>query len=183
MTMLRRWISRAAEHPLPGPFRAGFWRSPLRGPWFTAMLSVALLPGITLMFLTGLASYAAYNPNLAPRQRHHTRQGVARILAARLANRSVLVVLAQPGGARDARPGAHPDRAGQAVVGATQTVRVATGPLDHSPGGPGLTAAARRWRGVRAGHRGDEHPVLLCLAVRILPGALLRSVGVHRRVR
>jgi len=27
---------------------------------------VALLPGITLMFLTGLASYAAYNPNLAP---------------------------------------------------------------------------------------------------------------------
>jgi DMSO/TMAO reductase YedYZ molybdopterin-dependent catalytic subunit len=30
------------------------------------MLSVALLPGITLMFLTGLASYAAYNPNLAP---------------------------------------------------------------------------------------------------------------------
>jgi DMSO/TMAO reductase YedYZ molybdopterin-dependent catalytic subunit len=30
------------------------------------VLSVALLPGITLMFLTGLASYAAYNPNLAP---------------------------------------------------------------------------------------------------------------------
>ena len=57
--MLRRWAP-------PGPFRAGFWRSPLRGPWFTAVLSVALLPGITLMFLTGLASYAAYNPNLAP---------------------------------------------------------------------------------------------------------------------
>jgi DMSO/TMAO reductase YedYZ molybdopterin-dependent catalytic subunit len=50
----------------PGPFRAGFWRSPLRGPWFTAVLGAALLPGITLMFLTGLASYAAYNPNLAP---------------------------------------------------------------------------------------------------------------------
>jgi DMSO/TMAO reductase YedYZ molybdopterin-dependent catalytic subunit len=59
-------LSRAAEHPPPGPFRRGFWRSPLRGPWFTAILSVALLPGITLMFLTGLASYAAYNPNLAP---------------------------------------------------------------------------------------------------------------------
>jgi DMSO/TMAO reductase YedYZ molybdopterin-dependent catalytic subunit len=29
------------------------------------VLSVALLPGITLLFLTGLASYAAYNPNLA----------------------------------------------------------------------------------------------------------------------
>ncbi|MDQ3899672.1 MAG: hypothetical protein M3319_04220, partial [Actinomycetota bacterium] len=64
--MLDRWVRQAAEHPPPGPFRAGFWRSPLRGPWFTAVLSVALLPGIMLMFLTGLASYAAYNPNLAP---------------------------------------------------------------------------------------------------------------------
>lgn len=66
MTMLHRWAHRAAESPPPGPFRRGFWRSPLRGPWFTAVLSVALLPGITLMFLTGLASYAAYNPNRAP---------------------------------------------------------------------------------------------------------------------
>ena len=66
MSVLDRWVNRAADHPPPGPFRAGFWRSPLRGPWFTAILSVALLPGITLMFLTGLASYAAYNPNLAP---------------------------------------------------------------------------------------------------------------------
>jgi DMSO/TMAO reductase YedYZ molybdopterin-dependent catalytic subunit len=66
MTVLDRWVRRATEHPPPGPFRPGFWRSPLRGPWFTAVLSVALLPGITLMFLTGLASYAAYNPNLDP---------------------------------------------------------------------------------------------------------------------
>ncbi len=64
--MVYRWVRRVGEHPPPGPFRAGFWRSPLRGPWFTAVLSMALLPGITLMFLTGLASYAAYNPNLAP---------------------------------------------------------------------------------------------------------------------
>jgi DMSO/TMAO reductase YedYZ molybdopterin-dependent catalytic subunit len=60
-----RWASRAAERSSLGPFRAGFWRSPLRGPWFTAVLSVVLLPGITVMFLTGLASYAAYDPNLA----------------------------------------------------------------------------------------------------------------------
>ncbi|MGB8963356.1 MAG: molybdopterin-dependent oxidoreductase [Pseudonocardiaceae bacterium] len=66
MSELDRWADRAAEHSPPGPFRAGFWRSPLRGPWFTAILSVALLPGITLLFLTGLASYAAYDPNLAP---------------------------------------------------------------------------------------------------------------------
>jgi DMSO/TMAO reductase YedYZ molybdopterin-dependent catalytic subunit len=63
--VLGRWVRWVAEHPPPGPFRARFWRSPLRGPWFTAVLSVALLPGITLMFLTGLASYAAYDPNLA----------------------------------------------------------------------------------------------------------------------
>ncbi|MGH3870397.1 MAG: molybdopterin-dependent oxidoreductase [Pseudonocardiaceae bacterium] len=64
--MLRTWARRIVEHPPPGPFRAGFWRSPLRGRWLTAVLGAALLPGITLMFLTGLASYAAYNPNLAP---------------------------------------------------------------------------------------------------------------------
>jgi len=61
MTVLRRWV-----RPPPGPFRSGFWRSPLRGPWLTAILSAALLPGIAVMFLTGLASYAAYDPNLAP---------------------------------------------------------------------------------------------------------------------
>jgi DMSO/TMAO reductase YedYZ molybdopterin-dependent catalytic subunit len=64
--VLDKVARRVAQHPPPGPFRARFWRSPLRGPWFTAVLSVALLPGITLMFLTGLASYAAYDPNLAP---------------------------------------------------------------------------------------------------------------------
>jgi len=64
--VLGRWVRWAAEHPPPGPFRAGFWRSPLRGPWLTSVFSVVLLPGITLMFVTGLASYAAYNPNLAP---------------------------------------------------------------------------------------------------------------------
>ena len=66
MTVLPRWARHAVDNPPPGPFRASFWRSPLRGPWFTAVLSVVLLPGIMLMFLTGLASYAAYNPNLAP---------------------------------------------------------------------------------------------------------------------
>ncbi|MEU6660182.1 molybdopterin-dependent oxidoreductase [Streptomyces sp. NPDC046821] len=45
---------------LPDP-----WRSPLRGPRFTAVLGLVLLAGITLLFVTGLLSYAAYNPNLA----------------------------------------------------------------------------------------------------------------------
>ena len=50
---------------LPGPFRRSFWRSPIRGPWLTAVLGLVLLPGITILFVTGLLSYAAYNPDLS----------------------------------------------------------------------------------------------------------------------
>lgn len=48
------------------PTSPGFWRSPLRGPWFTSVLGIALLGGITVLFITGLVSYAAYNPGLSP---------------------------------------------------------------------------------------------------------------------
>ncbi|MCY0937550.1 molybdopterin-dependent oxidoreductase [Streptomyces sp. H34-S4] len=51
--------------PPPGPARPDFWRSPLRGPWLTAVFGLILLFGVTLLFVTGLLSYAAYNPNLA----------------------------------------------------------------------------------------------------------------------
>jgi DMSO/TMAO reductase YedYZ molybdopterin-dependent catalytic subunit len=49
------------------PARLGVspWRSPLRGPWLTSVFGVVLLVGIPLLFVTGLLSYAAYNPNLA----------------------------------------------------------------------------------------------------------------------
>ncbi|HEX2301897.1 MAG TPA: molybdopterin-dependent oxidoreductase [Pseudonocardiaceae bacterium] len=59
-----RKLTRLAAHPPPGPFRRGFWRSPLRGPWLTAVFSLVLLIGIPAVFLTGLLSYAAYNPGL-----------------------------------------------------------------------------------------------------------------------
>ncbi|GAA4128188.1 molybdopterin-dependent oxidoreductase [Streptomyces sp. E1N211] len=49
-----------------GPFSPDFWRSPLRGTWFTSVLGVVLLVGITILFVTGLVSYAAYNPDLSP---------------------------------------------------------------------------------------------------------------------
>ncbi|NED89664.1 molybdopterin-dependent oxidoreductase [Streptomyces sp. SID11233] len=52
------------DGPPAGPTRRGFWRSPLRGPWLTSVLGAVLLVGITLMFVTGLLSYAAYNPDL-----------------------------------------------------------------------------------------------------------------------
>ncbi|MGH3094490.1 MAG: molybdopterin-dependent oxidoreductase [Streptosporangiales bacterium] len=55
----------ATERPPPGPFHPGFWRSPLRGPWLTSLLGLVLLAGIATLFITGLLSYAAYNPDLA----------------------------------------------------------------------------------------------------------------------
>ncbi|MFD7391093.1 molybdopterin-dependent oxidoreductase [Streptomyces sp. NPDC059852] len=48
------------------PFAPSFWRSPLRGPWLTSVLGFVLLGGITVVFVTGLLSYAAYNPDLSP---------------------------------------------------------------------------------------------------------------------
>lgn len=51
--------------PPPGPARPEFWRSPLRGPWLTSVLGLILLAGIPVLFVTGLVSYAAYNPDLA----------------------------------------------------------------------------------------------------------------------
>ena len=52
--------------PPPGPARPSFWRSPLRGPWLTSVFGLILLVGIIVLFVTGLLSYAAYNPDLAP---------------------------------------------------------------------------------------------------------------------
>jgi DMSO/TMAO reductase YedYZ molybdopterin-dependent catalytic subunit len=58
---------RARETPAPpGPFRPGFWRSPIRGPWLTSVFSLVLLVGIPVVFVTGALSYAAYNPGLGP---------------------------------------------------------------------------------------------------------------------
>ncbi|WP_328492137.1 molybdopterin-dependent oxidoreductase [Streptomyces sp. NBC_00414] len=54
------------DHAPRLPTSPGFWRSPLRGPRFTSVLGLVLLVGITVLFVTGLASYAAYNPGLSP---------------------------------------------------------------------------------------------------------------------
>lgn len=48
----------------PGPFRRAHFPSPLRDPWLTSVFSVVLLAGVTVEFVTGLLSYAAYNPDL-----------------------------------------------------------------------------------------------------------------------
>lgn len=57
---------RRPSGPPPGPARPAFWRSPLRGPWLTSVFGLVLLVGIPVLFVTGLLSYAAYNPDLAP---------------------------------------------------------------------------------------------------------------------
>jgi DMSO/TMAO reductase YedYZ molybdopterin-dependent catalytic subunit len=49
----------------PGPSRPEFWRSPLRGPWLTSVLGAVLLFGLSLVTVTGLLSYAAYDPGAA----------------------------------------------------------------------------------------------------------------------
>ena len=48
----------------PGPFRPTFWRSPLRGPWLTSVLSLALLIAIPVVAITGFLSNDAYYPRL-----------------------------------------------------------------------------------------------------------------------
>jgi len=52
------------DRPPPGPFRPGFWRSPLRGPWLTAFLGRLLLFGLPIVIVTGFLSNAAYYPRL-----------------------------------------------------------------------------------------------------------------------
>jgi DMSO/TMAO reductase YedYZ molybdopterin-dependent catalytic subunit len=52
------------ETPPPGPFRAEFWRSPLRGPWLTSILGSVLLVLFGIVSLTGFLSHAAYEPSL-----------------------------------------------------------------------------------------------------------------------
>ena len=56
------WAHRAG--PPPGPFRRTFWRSPLRGPWLTSVLGLALLVAIPIIAITGFLSNDAYFPRL-----------------------------------------------------------------------------------------------------------------------
>ncbi|HTW12515.1 MAG TPA: molybdopterin-dependent oxidoreductase [Solirubrobacteraceae bacterium] len=53
-----------SDKPPPGPFRPGFWRSPLRSPQLTAMLGLVLLIGLPVVAVTGLLSNDAYQPGL-----------------------------------------------------------------------------------------------------------------------
>ncbi len=68
----REWLAESEEArrppaPMPpelGPFRRGFWHSPLRSEWLTSFLGSALLPLVLISAFTGLLSHAAYDPDL-----------------------------------------------------------------------------------------------------------------------
>ena len=62
---LERLRTAIAAGPPAGPTRPEFWRSPIRGPWLTAVFGLTLLCAVTVLFVTGLLSYAAYSPDLA----------------------------------------------------------------------------------------------------------------------
>jgi DMSO/TMAO reductase YedYZ molybdopterin-dependent catalytic subunit len=57
-------MARLPRLPAVGPFAAGFWRSPLRGPWLASLLSTALLPLLLICAITGFLSHLAYQPQL-----------------------------------------------------------------------------------------------------------------------
>jgi DMSO/TMAO reductase YedYZ molybdopterin-dependent catalytic subunit len=49
--------------PVPAQLRPQrVFRSPLRGPWLTSVFATVLLVGLPIVIVTGLISYAAYNP-------------------------------------------------------------------------------------------------------------------------
>jgi DMSO/TMAO reductase YedYZ molybdopterin-dependent catalytic subunit len=50
--------------PPPGPFRPGFWRSPLRGTWLTSLLGSMLLGLVLIVAVTGLISHSQYEPGV-----------------------------------------------------------------------------------------------------------------------
>ena len=56
----------ASARRLPTPASLHLrWRSPIRGPWLTSVFGAVLLVGIPIEFITGLVSWAAYDPRLA----------------------------------------------------------------------------------------------------------------------
>ncbi len=48
----------------PGPFREGFFRSPIRGPVLTGILGTILLVLVAIVATTGFLSHIAYMPDL-----------------------------------------------------------------------------------------------------------------------
>ena len=162
----------AAVNPPPGPFRPEFWRSPLRSTRLTSVLGSILLVLVVLVALTGLPLPRRLPARPRSQRPRRPRPAVHDVL--RLADGPVMVLRLHPGAARERRPGRHPGRAGEALVGDPAPVPVAA--RAHAGGGDRarLGRAAGRQHRLPARHRRREHPVLVRLRLRLRQGALLR---------
>ena len=167
----------------PGPFHRDFWKSAARSRRVTAALGLILLPMLTFVIVTGFLSYAAYEPRLRDNDNIPGGGGMAALLPLRVAHLAELALPAQPGCARRHRRRPHPDCAHQALVGATEAVRLAAGPLGGPAAGADLAHRAGRWHPLRARHRPAEHQLRLRLRLQLLHRAHLRCDRLRRRLR
>ena len=81
MTSRRRARAALLRDGPGGPFDRRSWRSPLRGPWLTSVLALVLLVGLTVVTVTGLLSYAAYDPQLGGSNDRTSGAGLLRAYA------------------------------------------------------------------------------------------------------
>ncbi len=121
-------------------------------------------------------------PGSVTGQRQDPGQGPTRLLPLRLAHRSALALPAHPGHPCHARRHPGPGAARQAVVGGAEAVHAAARTLPRPRGRTALPAAPGRRRALRVHHRRAQRPARLRLPRLLLPAALLRGMGVLRRV-
>ena len=175
----------AAEHPPPGPFRPRFWRSPLRGPWLTSVLGVGPAGRDHRAVPDRAAVLRRLQPGLGPVNDQTPDKGVLGFYLFTWPTHPYWLYRLHPGRARHRSAWSLvPGAAGEALVGDPEAVRVAAGALARARPRAALAAAAGRRRALRVRHRRAQRPATTTSS----PGsfyraALLRGVGVHRRVR
>ncbi len=165
-----------------GPFSPDFWRSPLRGTWFTSVLGVVLLAGITILFVTGLVSYAAYNPDLSPVNDRTPGKGILGFYLFSWPTDPPWLYRLTQGVHVTLGLGLVPVLLAKLWSVVPKLFTLPPGPLGHPRPGADLAAPAGRRRAVPVRHRHPQHPAGLRLPGLVLPAALLRRVGLLRGV-
>ncbi len=115
-------------------------------------------------------------------QRHHAGARGARLLPLQLDHQPVVDLPGQPGHARHPRSRPHPGPAGEAVVRHPEAVRLAPDPFDRLRARTRQPRPVGRRRRVRVLHRHLQRRVLLPVEVLLLRRALLRGLGLPRRL-
>ena len=115
-----------AVRPPPGPFRPGFFRSPLRGPWLTAALGSILLVLVAIVAADRASSRTSPTCRTSAATRSCPKDRDLP-LTFDWPTRPSWLYAAQPGPAHERRADRDPVPAGEAVVGDPAAVRVAAG--------------------------------------------------------